>query len=97
MLLYKLLTVLINLVVYIGVFSVIITVFCSAFGVKNPLGKMAKTVGNILAPLGKWLLELLKDLLKILLRLGLRLIELFFEFLGRIFSGLADILREKRY
>ena len=97
MLLHKLLTILVNLIVYTAVLSMIITMVCGIFGIKSPLGAIAKYLQKVLGVATKWLLEILKDLFKILLRCGLFLMEHLFELLGRIFRGLADIIREKRY
>ena len=97
MLTHDLLTWIVNTAVYVGVLAFIITFISGIFGFKNPLGKIARIVGRILQPIGTWLLGILIDLVRILLRWGLRILELFFEFLVKMFRELVDIIREKRY
>lgn len=97
MLTHDLLTWIVNTAVYVGVFAFIITFISGIFGFKNPVGKIARIVADLLKPIAIWIFGILTDLIRILFRWGLRILELLFEFLVKMFRELVDIIREKRY
>ena len=103
---HNVLTFFVNVLVYVMLFGMIVTIFSLCLNIRNeylPIGWffklisfLGKQIGTTLGKLFTWLFKTLLEVLKVLFKWCIRLIEFFFEFIGNAFRSLLEIIQERR-